>query len=152
MPVLLIRETSEHTSVVATFDYSDLNTYLLMAAGLTFPPEQHRASYDELAKKACEGGKIPLKDVKGLGMEKEPLVTLPASANVLTAVETFGGGVHRVVVTKEPNDQEVIGIFSQFRLVQFLWENGRSFPAIEELYPQTLHILRLGSHNVISIK
>lgn len=150
--MLLIRETSEHTSVVATFDYADLNTYLLMAAGLTFPPEQHRASYDELAKKACEGVKVPLKDVKGLSMETEPLVTLPASANVLTAVEMFGGGVHRVIVTKESNDQEAIGIFSQFRLVKFLWENGRSFPAIEELYPQTLHNLRLGSHNVISIK
>lgn len=151
-PVLLIRETAQQNSAVATFDYSDLNTYLLLAAGLTFPPEEHRASYDELAKKAREGEKIPLKDVKGLGMEKEPLVTLPATENVLTAVETFGGGIHRVVVTKEPNDNEVIGIFSQFRLVKFLWENGRSFPAIEELYPQALRELRIGSHNVISIK
>lgn len=151
-PVLLIRETSEDTSAVATFDYSDLNTYLLLAAGLTFPQEGHRAFYDELAKKAVEGTKIPLADVKNLGMEKEPLVTLPASANLLAAVETFGGGIHRVVVTKESNDQEVIGIFSQFRLVKFLWENGRSFPAIDELYPQALRELRIGSQNVISIK
>jgi CBS domain-containing protein len=149
---LLIRESPEHTSAVATFDYSDLNTYLLLAAGLTYPAEDHRASYDELAKKAREGAKIPLRDVKGLGMEKEPLVTLPATANVLTAVETFGGGIHRVVVTKESDDKEVVGIFSQFRLVEFLWENGRSFPAIDELYPQALNALRLGSSNVISIK
>ncbi|KAJ5364235.1 Protein sds23 [Penicillium cataractarum] len=150
-PVLLIRESPQHNAAVATFDYSDLNTYLLLAAGLTTPQEGHRTSYDELAKKAREGEKIPLKDVKALGMEKEPLVTLPASANVLTAVETFGGGIHRVVVTKESNDQEVVGIFSQFRLVKFLWENGRSFPAIEQLYPQALNNLRIGSHNVISI-
>ncbi|KAJ5764063.1 Protein sds23 [Penicillium manginii] len=150
-PVLLIRESPEKTSAVATFDYSDLNTYLLLAAGLALPEEHNRASYDELAKKAREGEKIPLKDVKGLGMEKEPLITLPASANVLTAVETFGGGIHRVVVVKESNDQEVVGIFSQFRLVKFLWENGRSFPAIEQLYPQALAQLRIGSHNVISI-
>ncbi|OKO93826.1 Protein sds23 [Penicillium subrubescens] len=150
-PVLLIRESAQHNAAVATFDYSDLNTYLLLAAGLTTPQEGHRTSYDELAKKARDGEKIPLKDVKALGMEKEPLVTLPASANVLTAVETFGGGIHRVVVTKEPNNQEVVGIFSQFRLVKFLWENGRSFPAIEQLYPQALNNLRIGSHNVISI-
>ncbi|KAJ5408511.1 Protein sds23 [Penicillium cosmopolitanum] len=150
-PVLLIRESPDKTSAVATFDYSDLNTYLLLAAGLALPQEHNRASYDELAKKAREGEKIPLKDVKGLGMEKEPLITLPASANVLTAVETFGGGIHRVVVVKESNDQEVVGIFSQFRLVKFLWENGRSFPAIEQLYPQALAQLRIGSHNVISI-
>lgn len=151
-PVLLIRESAQYNAAVATFDYSDLNTYLLLAAGLTTPQEGHRTSYDELAKKARDGEKIPLKDVKALGMEKEPLVTLPASANVLTAVETFGGGIHRVVVTKEPNNQEVVGIFSQFRLVKFLWENGRSFPAIEQLYPQALNNLRIGSHNVISIK
>lgn len=151
-PVLLIRESPEKTSAVATFDYSDLNTYLLLAAGLALPQEHNRASYDELAKKAREGEKIPLKDVKALGMEKEPLITLPASANVLTAVETFGGGIHRVVVVKESNDQEVVGIFSQFRLVKFLWENGRSFPAIEQLYPQALAQLRIGSHNVVSIK
>lgn len=137
---------------MATFDYSDLNTYLLLAAGLTSPQEGHRTSYDELAKKAREGEKIPLKDVKALGMAKEPLVTLPASTNVLTAVETFGGGIHRVVVTKEANDQEVVGIFSQFRLVKFLWQNGRSFPVIEQLYPQPLSGLRIGSHSVVSIK
>lgn len=129
-----------------------MNTYLLLAAGLALPQDHNRASYDELAKKAREGEKIPLRDVKALGMEKEPLITLPASANVLTAVETFGGGIHRVVVVKESNDQEVVGIFSQFRLVKFLWENGRSFPAIEQLYPQALAQLRIGSHNVISIK
>lgn len=150
--MLLIRETPEDKSAVSTFDYSDLNTYLLLAAGLSFPPEEHRASYDEIAKKAREGQKIPIRDVKGLGEEKEPLVTLPASANVLAAVETFGGGVHRVVITKDSNDDEVVGIFSQFRLVKFLWENGRSFPVIEQLYPQALRDLRLGSQNVISIK
>lgn len=150
--MLLIRENPEDTFAVATFDYSDLNAYLLLAAGLAFPQEGHRASYDELAKKAVEGVKIPLSDVKSLGMEKEPLITLPASANLLAAVETFGGGIHRVVVTKESNDQEVVGIFSQFRLVKFLWENGRSFPAIDELYPQALQHLRIGSQSVISIK
>jgi CBS domain-containing protein len=76
---------------------------------------------------------------------------LPASANVMKAVEVFGGGVHRVVVVDEKDDQKVVGIFSQFRLVKFLWENGRSFPIIEELYPQSLRDLRIGSHEVISI-
>ncbi|KAJ5774468.1 Major facilitator superfamily domain general substrate transporter [Penicillium paradoxum] len=150
-PVLLIRETPESTSAVATFDYSDLNSYLLLAAGLTSPDEAYRASYDALAKKAHDGVPIPLRDVKKFGMEKEPLINLPTSANVLNAVEIFGGGVHRVVVVNESNDKEVVGIFSQFRLVKFLWENGRSFPIIEELYPKALRELVIGSHEVISI-
>jgi hypothetical protein len=33
----LIRETPEATSAVGTFDYADLNSYLLLAAGLTHP-------------------------------------------------------------------------------------------------------------------
>ena len=150
--MLLIRENPESKIAIGTFDYSDLNTYLLLAAGLAIPQEVHRALYDELAKKAHSGEKISLRDVKALGMEKEPLVTISASANVLTAVETFGGGVHRVVVTKESNDNEVAGIFSQLRLVRFLWEYGHSFPAIEQLYPQALRELRIGSTNVVSIK
>ncbi|OQE30264.1 hypothetical protein PENFLA_c003G00711 [Penicillium flavigenum] len=149
--VLLIRETPEATSAVGTFDYADLNSYLLLAAGLTHPDEAHQASYEELAKKAHDGVPIPLRDVKKFGMEKEPLIKLPASANVLAAVEIFGGGVHRVVVVNESNDQEVVGIFSQFRLVKFLWENGSSFPIIEELYPKALRELVIGSHEVISI-
>lgn len=108
-------------------------------------------SYHELARKAREGTKIPLKDVKDLGT-KEPLPVLPASAKVLKAVETFGGGVHRVVVVDDSKDTEVVGIFSQFRLVKFLWENGRSFPVIDQLYPQYLRDLMIGSQDVISIK
>ncbi|XRM41776.1 cell separation during budding [Aspergillus tubingensis] len=149
-PVLLIRESPQHKSAVGTFDYADLNAYLLLAAGLTQPNEELLASYEELARKAKEGIPIPLRDVKDLG-RKEPLTTLPASASVMTAVQTFGGGVHRVVVVSERDDNEVVGIFSQFRLVKFLWENGRSFPVIDQLYPQSLHDLRIGSRDVISI-
>lgn len=112
--------------------------------------EEQAASLRELARRAREGEKIPLKDVKGLGMQ-EPLTTLPESTNLMTAVETFGGGVHRIIVVKE-GTTEVIGVFTQWKLVKFLWENGRSFPVVEQLYPQHLRELRLGSHCVISIK
>ncbi|KAA8644744.1 cell separation during budding [Aspergillus tanneri] len=149
-PVLLIRETPEHKSVVGTFDYADLNAYLLLAAGVTRPDEEWLASYEELARKAREGITIPLRDVKDLA-RKEPMTTLPASANVMTAVETFGGGVHRVVVVNDHDGSEVVGIFSQYRLVKFLWENGRSFPVIDQLYPQALRDLQIGSHEVVAI-
>ncbi|KAL3463174.1 hypothetical protein BJX64DRAFT_257743 [Aspergillus heterothallicus] len=149
-PVLLIRETPQHKTAVGTFDYNDLNTYLLLAAGLTQPDEELLPAYDELARKAREGTPIPMEDVKELG-RKDPLTTLPASASVMTAVETFGGGVHRVVVIDDQKDNEVVGIFSQFRLVKFLWENGRCFPVLDQLYPQSLRDLKIGSHAVISI-
>ncbi|KAL4881427.1 hypothetical protein BJY04DRAFT_188882 [Aspergillus karnatakaensis] len=149
-PVLLIRDTPEQKTAVGTFDYNDLNTYLLLAAGLTRPDEELLPAYEELARKAREQIPIPMRDVKELG-RRDPLTTLPASASVMTAVETFGGGVHRVVVVDDRQNNEVVGIFSQFRLVKFLWENGRCFPVLDQLYPQSLRDLKIGSHTVISI-
>ncbi|EEP77117.1 conserved hypothetical protein [Uncinocarpus reesii 1704] len=148
--LLLIRESPEHTSAVGTFDYADLNAYLLLVIGITKPDDEHAASLEELGRKAREGQKILLREVKNL-RPKDPFTTLPPNASLTKAVEVFGGGVHSVVVVKE-NTSEVLGIFSQWRLVRFLWENARSFPVIEQLYPQYLRELGLGSQHVISIK
>lgn len=150
MPVLLIRETPTSRSAIGTFDYSDLNAYLLLVVGLVHPDEDHLESFQELVKKARGGNKVPLKDVKDLG-NKEPFVTLSHKANLTKAVEFFGGGVHRIVVVKEGTD-DVIGVLSQLRLVKFLWENRQSFPVIDRLYPQQLKDLGVGSQQVISIK
>ncbi len=118
--------------------------------GLAQPDEAHIEDFRELARKARTGAEIPLKDVKDLG-KKDPLVKLPRTANLIQAIETFGGGVHRVIVVEQHTD-EVVGILSQSRLVKFLWENGRSFPVIDQLYPQYLRDLKLGSHQVVSIR
>ncbi|KAI2088701.1 cell separation during budding [Ophidiomyces ophidiicola] len=148
-PLLLIRESPEHTSVIGTFEYADLNAYLLLVIGITKPDDEHAASLEELGRKAREGQMICLKEVKNL-RPKDPLTTLPPNASLIRAVETFGGGIHSIIVTKD-NTSEVLGIFSQWRLVKFLWENARSFPVIEQLYPQYLRELGLGSQYVISI-
>ena len=149
-PVLLIRKDRSCRSVLGTFDYADLNAYLLLVVGLAQPDEEHIEDFRELARKARTGAEIPLKDVKDLA-KKDPLVQLPHTASLKQAIEAFGGGVHRVIVVEQHTD-EVIGILSQSRLVQFLWENGRSFPVIDQLYPQQLRDLKLGSQQVISIK
>ncbi|KAF7502912.1 cell separation during budding protein [Endocarpon pusillum] len=148
-PVLLIRESPSSRSVTGTFDYADLNAYLLLVVGLAQPDEGHIEDFRELARKARTGAVIPLKDVKDLG-RKEPLVKLPNTASLIQAIETFGSGVHRVIVVEERTD-EVVGILSQSRVVKFLWENGRSFPVIDQLYPQYLRDLKIGSHQVVSI-
>ena len=103
-----------------------------------------------MAVKARSGTAIPLEDVKDLS-RKEPLVKLPQTANLLKAVETFGGGIHRIVVVDE-GTENVTGVLSQTRLVRFLWENGRAFPSIEELYHKNLRDLAIGSRDVVSIK
>ncbi len=59
--------------------------------------------------------------------------------------------MHRIIVVKEGTDN-VVGVLSQLRLVTFLWENRKSFPVIDQLYPQYLKDLGVGSQQVISIK
>ncbi|KAI4212824.1 MAG: hypothetical protein LQ351_004527 [Letrouitia transgressa] len=147
--VLLIRNNKEERAAHATYDYRDLTQYLLFATGQLFPDEEHFPIFQKLAKKAQQGHVIPLKDVKSLG-SKEPFVTLSRTANLTQAIETFGGGTHRIVIVEEGTDN-VIGILSQLRLVKFLWENGQCFPIIDELYPQNITDLGIGSQQLISI-
>ena len=148
--MLLIRNHEDERAAHATYDYRDLTQYLLFATGQLFPDEEHFPTFQRLAKQAQQGQVIPLRDVKKLG-NKELFVTLPHTANLTQAIETFGGGVHRIVIV-EDGTENVIGILSQLRLVKFLWENGRCFPIIDRLYPQNIKELGIGSQQLISIK
>ncbi|MCJ1308655.1 cell separation during budding [Agyrium rufum] len=147
--VLLIRSNARDKSAIGTFDYKDLNQYLLFATGGLQPTEEQLSFFQDLARRAEKGHPIPLRDAKALG-PKEPFVVLSHTENLTKAVELFGGGVHRLIIVKE-GSSDVIGVLSQSRLVKFLWENGRSFPTIDQLYPQTLRDLGIGSTSVIYI-
>merc|ERR1712137_127510 len=148
--VVLLREDANSRHAVGTFDYGDLNAYLLLVVGLAHPEEGDIASFDELAKKGREGKPIPLKDVKDVGGKKEPLITLDEMTDLSKAIEVFGSGVHRVLVAEE-GTSNVKGILTQLRLVKFFWENRSSFPAVNELYPQLIKDLSLGSKTVLAI-
>lgn len=146
---MLIRESKDKKSFIGTFDYNDLNAYLLLVIGLLHPPGD-ASSFQALAKKAREGDKIPIKLVMNIN-EKETPVTLTRNTTLTKTIEIFGSGVHRIVIL-EDDTEEVFGVFTQLRLVRFLWENAKSFPAIDQLYPQFIQGLNVGSHQVISIK
>ena len=147
-PVLLIRDGPD-SPVIGTFDYRDLNAYLLIVIGLAQPDEEHIADFAKLAQKAREGKAIPLRSIKDWG-KKEPLAFLPGSANLVKAIDSFGKGLHRILVTDASG--KVTGLLSQTRLIRFLWDNGRHFPVIEQIYGQYLRDLKIGSNSVIAIK
>lgn len=146
-----MRDSKDTKYATGTFDYSDLNAYLLLVVGLAHPDEEDVASFDELAKKGREGKPIPLRDVKEVGTKKEPLITLPHTADLTKAMEVFGSGVHRVLVAQE-GTTDVIGVLTQLRLVKFFWENRSSFPDVDKLYPYLIKDLSIGSKNVLAIK
>ena len=119
--------------------------------GLSRPDdEEHGEDFLELARRAREGKPIHLREIRDLS-KKEPLTFLDEDADLVKAIETFGKGVHRAVVRNETT-KEATGVLSQSRLVRFLWENGRSFPILDQLYLQQLRDLKIGSNDVIAIK
>ncbi|KAK6582554.1 hypothetical protein PZA11_004962 [Diplocarpon coronariae] len=147
--VILLRETASSTSACGTFDYRDLNAYLLVVVGLANPESEQVEVFDTLAKKARDRVTIPLQDVQNLA-KKEPLVTFSESQDLSKAIEHFASGLHRILVTRD-GSTEVVGILSQLKLVKFLWDNGASFPAIDALYPVILRDLDVGTPQTIAI-
>lgn len=135
---------------VSSFDYSDLNAYLLVVVGLANPEPGQKELFGTIANKARDGKPVPLRDIQDLA-KKRPLITLSEADDLSKAMEHFGSGVHRILVLKQ-GTEEVVGILSQLKLVRFLWENGTSFPAIDRLYTSTLRDLSIGTPHAISIK
>jgi len=148
--VILIRDNPNDLSACGTFDYNDLTAYLLVVLGMATPDEDQVELYTEIAKKGRERAKIPLSDITSL-TKKLPIVTLSEFQDLSKAIEIFGSGVHRILIVKE-GTTHVIGILSQWKLVKFLWDNGRSFPIIDQLYPMILRDLNVGTHQTIAIK
>lgn len=135
---------------IATFDYSDLNAYLLVVVGLGHPEEGQTAAFDNILKKGQKGETVVLREMLGLS-KKEPLVTMSETDNLKKAIKFFGGGIHRIFVCKE-GTSEVIGILSQLKVIEFLWDNGPSFPSIDTMYPMMLRDLNFGTQAPIAIK
>lgn len=151
--VVLIRQDRTNRNVISTFDYSDLNAYLLVIVGLAHPTadDPHGFAVSEVARKGRERKDIPLRDIQGIG-KREPIVTLPHTETLTKAVEILGSGVHRTLLTRG-NTSDVVGVLTQLRLVRFFWENGRTFPEIERLYGSSLVDLhQVGIRGVVSIK
>lgn len=137
---------------VATFDFGDLNAYLLCVVGLAHPEPDDGASvaqHDAIARRAREREPISLRDVQFL-LRSEALVALPRLESLAAAIEIFASGVHRILVTNATG--EVAGILSQLRMLEFIWTEGVNFPNIQTLYPAILRDLGLGSHQIIAVK
>lgn len=96
--VILLRESPQETTALDTFDYNDLNAYLLVVIGLAHPEENQVQAWDEIAKKTKQQIPVTIREISTLA-KKAPLVTLPESADLPTAIEIFASGVHRILVS-----------------------------------------------------
>ncbi|KAI0475009.1 hypothetical protein GGR56DRAFT_644172 [Xylariaceae sp. FL0804] len=146
--VVLIREDATSAKPVSTFDYNDLNAYILVVVGLAHPGEELVELYDELAKRAQARHSIPLRDIQPV-CRKESLVTLQGDEDLARAIEIFGSGVHHILVAN--HNSEVVGFLSQLKLLEFFWNEGVNFRVIDELYPRLMRDLGVGSQQIIAV-
>ncbi|CAP49289.1 uncharacterized protein PODANS_5_6150 [Podospora anserina S mat+] len=145
---VLVRETPTSKRAISTFDYSDLNAYLLVVVGLAKPEEEQIELYDHIAKSAQAQTPVALREIQPI-LKKSELVALPAEATLDAAVEAFGSGIHRLLITNSAG--EVIGILSQLRLLEFFWKEAVNFPVIDRLYGSVLRDLQIGSTQIIAV-
>ncbi|KAG5930568.1 hypothetical protein E4U42_006656 [Claviceps africana] len=146
--VVLVREKPSDRAPTATFDYSDLNAYLLVVVGLSKPEPEHVELYNNIILQAREGQSITLRQIQPL-CRREPLVEVPSTGNLAQAIEILGSGIHRLLVRNPLGD--VVGIMSQLRMVDFFWNEGVNFPAVERLYPVVLRELGMDTRQIISV-
>ncbi|KAI1808685.1 hypothetical protein F4811DRAFT_559076 [Daldinia bambusicola] len=146
--VVIIRENATSTVPISTFDYNDLNAYILVVVGLAHPTDDLVELYDSIAKRAQARDNIPLRDIQPI-CRKESLITLQGDEDLAKAIEVFGSGVHRVLVRN--HNAEVIGILSQLKLLEFFWNEGINFRVIDDLYPKLLREVSIGSQQILAV-
>lgn len=134
---------------VSIFDCNDLNTYLLAVVGLAKPEEEMVQLYDTIARRAQDREAIPLRDIQPI-CRHEQLVSLPPDEFLPGAIEVFGSGIHRLLITSQSGD--VVGVLSQLKVLEFFWNEGINFAGIDRLYPILLRDLHIGSQQIIAIK
>ncbi|KAK9451159.1 uncharacterized protein V1518DRAFT_412674 [Limtongia smithiae] len=156
LPVVQSAATSGGEPISSTraecFDYADISSLLLLVTGHLKPARGATAlppNLDEYVEKARAGFDVPVSFVMQL-QPREPYVTLHESDTVLTAVEQFGRGLHRLLVTNDAGTQ-LLGLLSQRRLLRYLWDNARRFPSLEPLLQNTILDLGIGEPAVIAI-
>lgn len=141
-----------------TFDYSDLNTYLLLVlhkididqSELELDPHFHlEKSPAQLITDIKQGKQVPVKFVCQL-TNKNPFIKLNEKMDtLLMVVEILGSGVHRVAIVS--NENKITGILSQRRLIRYLWDNARRFSSLDKLWQTPIDELGIGSSNVIFV-
>ncbi|KAI9262538.1 hypothetical protein EDC94DRAFT_671612 [Helicostylum pulchrum] len=147
-------------SYVGMFDYGDVIAYILLILQNMPPPDeeiQEGNSYagenltfeiKDIIRRAIEGEEIPVKLASDLS-QKNPFYSILPEATLLSAVEEFAYGTHRVCVLNP--DGSIKSILSQSAVARYIYDNQRHFPDIEAIMNKTLRQLGLGESDVIAV-
>ncbi|KAK6199244.1 uncharacterized protein RJT21DRAFT_87307 [Scheffersomyces amazonensis] len=164
LPVSLNSKNYDDLSNCLTFDYSDLNTYLLLVMNKInindLSINEIGSESDSTLKrqeiatntinKAKRGEEVPVEFIIKLH-PKNPFIKFSESDTLFNVMETLGNGVHRIAITDPETPSKITGILSQRRLIKYMWENARRFPSLDFYLNSTLQDLKIGSNTPITI-
>ncbi|SCU78121.1 LADA_0A03950g1_1 [Lachancea dasiensis] len=119
-----------------TFDYNDLNSYLLLVLN------KIQVNDPQVARDCQMGKPVPVGEIVKL-TPKNQFHKLRELDNLTTAMGILGSGVHRVAITDNASTQ-IRGILSQRRLIKYLWDNARQFSGLQPLLNSSLKDLGIG--------
>ncbi|EDR08258.1 uncharacterized protein LACBIDRAFT_327329 [Laccaria bicolor S238N-H82] len=131
--------------------YSDVNAFLTLAATRhTYLPDDLRgnARVDNIVA-AAKAGRVPVHLVSNLS-EKNQLETLPNDANIISLLETFAKGSHRVLIHSATEPGEFIGIISDRRVLSWFASYAKESPSFQKYLSNPIQLLSLPSLNLYS--
>ncbi|CAM0137986.1 cell separation during budding [Umbelopsis sp. WA50703] len=139
-------------SYIGMFDYGDLITYVLIVlkrSNVSMGEDDDSSlEIKEIVKRAVAGQSVPVRLASDLS-RKNPFYSILSETTLLSVVEEFACGTHRVAVTKP--DGDIQGMLSQSMVVDFLFKNVHTFSDLESLMNRTLRELGLGHNSVLSV-
>ncbi|GAA5802332.1 hypothetical protein EDC94DRAFT_621826 [Helicostylum pulchrum] len=140
---------------IGMFDYGDVIAYILLVLHRKPGQKDSSDSIDldsleikDIVRRALDGQKVPVRMASDLS-RKNPFYSILEEATLLSAVEIFACGTHRVSILKP--DGEIGGILSQSTVVRYLYENRKQFPILDEVMNKTILQLKLGDEPVVGI-
>ena len=89
---MLVRENATAHTAVSSFDYSDLNAYLVVVVGLVRPDGDQVELYNSIMAKAQQGSQISLREIQPI-CRQERLVSVASTGNLSQAIEILGSGI-----------------------------------------------------------
>ncbi|TFK73512.1 hypothetical protein BDN72DRAFT_761572 [Pluteus cervinus] len=140
---------AENSPYLGLFDFSDVNAFLAFAATRhTLSPDDLRGNprLDNIVTAAI-AGRVPVHLVSNLS-DKNPLSTLPHDATVISLLEVFARGSHRVLIQAPSPSTEFLGMVSDRGLLDWFSLYVSESPSFRAYLSNPLNSHALPSVNI----
>ncbi|KAK1226725.1 cell separation during budding [Marasmius sp. AFHP31] len=131
--------------------FADVNAFLTLAATKhTLGPEDlvGKTKIEDIFK-AAKAGHVPVYLVSNLS-EKNPLQILPHDATIVSLLERFAKGTHRVLVRSPPPAEGYAGIVSDRGLLSWFASYAEETPSLGSFMSDSLHNFAFPSLHIFS--